>query len=382
MAKTLERLFACVLLLGVVAGCSQSRDQRSRQRIAAPPDLVQVLSGHLPGTLGSTVFVPLRPYDRARDLEVLLLSSGSTAFSGMVLPGRSVFLMRKWISPMPMDWLKGVRPDVASCLKSAHGALALPLTLDGVVLVYRGDWWRDLKLPPPDSLAALRDDLLTLRSSHGTIQKPLRCEVPVDELFWDLAWSFEGAADPSIYTYPKVHALGFIQEFDLTSGSGSAAGAFDALLKGEAAAVFARGAAVRAFLSAHPGDADRLSVAPVPSTKGGRAVCLYNGLCLVRPASFGEAPAAWNGFLFSPYQEHLDKAGLESVLHDQAAAPGDVVRSALAATRFHPPPDLGEMGAEFVHGAILDATKAGLSPEEALRRAAARQRLRGGGSGP
>ncbi len=382
MVKTLGRLFACALLLGVVAGCSRSREGQPRQRIAAPPNQVKVLSGHLPEPMGTTAFVPLRPYDRARDLEVLLLSSGSTAFSGMVIPGRSVALMRQWIAPVPMDWLKGTKPDIAACMKSADGALALPLTLDGVVLVYRRDWWHALNLPVPDSLAGLRDDLLTLRSSHGTIVKPLRCEVPVDELFWDLAWSFEGDSDPSIYTYPKVHALRFIQEFDLSSGSGAPSEALSALLKGETAAVFARGTAVRAFLSARPGDAAEMAVGPIPSSEGGRAICLYNGLCLVRPAVFGPAPRAWAALLSGPYQTHLARSGLESVLENEAPIPGDIVRRALDATSFRPPPDLGEMGNEFVSGAILDATQADLCPEEALRRAAARLRLRGGGGRP
>ncbi len=366
-----------VLALIGTTGCAPANDGRPAQRIAAPPPLVALFSKNLPPSMGEAAFVPLRPYDRARDLEVLLLSSGSTAFTGMLIPGRSAYLMRRWVRPLPVTWLNGVRSDVAAGLKGAEGAWAIPVTLDGVVLVYRTDWWHRLALPPPESLAALRDGLLNVQTAVAGIARPVMCAVPVDELFWDLAWSFEGEADPAIYTYPKIHALRFIQEFALSSEPGGASSAFDALVKGNTAGAFLRGSDVRAFLHAHPAEAKTLSVVPLPSS-GGRAICMYNGLCLVRPQSFKDEPRGWAGMLTPSYQRYIEREGLEPVLKDARPSHGDPVWTAFQRTRFSAPPELGELGSEFVYGAILDATEASMSPEEALRRAAARLRLRGG----
>lgn len=228
MAKPIGWLLVLVAIISGLAGCAPANDGRPPRRIAAPPVLVPVFSKDLPPSMGEATFVPLRPYDRARDLEVLLLSSGSTAFTGMIIPGRSVQLMRRWVRPLPATWLNGVRPDVAASLKGPDGVWALPVTLDGVVLVYRKDWWRKLALPPPGSLAALRDGLLGIRANIAGVETPVLCSVPVDELFWDLAWSFEGRPDPAIYTYPKVHALRFMQEFALSSSGGGGAAAVGA----------------------------------------------------------------------------------------------------------------------------------------------------------
>ncbi len=379
MVKLVGRLLVLGLVLIGLAGCAPANDGRPPQRIAAPPPLVALFSKNLPPSMGETAFVPLRPYDRARDLEVLLLSSGSTAFTGMMIPGRSVYLMKRWVRPLPVAWLNGVRPDVAAGLKGPEGAWALPVTLDGAVLVYRVDLWHRLSLPPPDSLAALRDGLLNVRTAVTGVTRPVVCAVPVDELFWDLAWSFEGEADPAIYTYPKIHALRFIQEFALSPEPGGAAAALDELAKGGTAAAFLSGSDVRAFLKAHPAEAKTLSVAPLPSS-GGRAMCLYNGLCLVRPLSFKGEPRGWAGLLTPSYQNTIEREGLEPVLKSVKPPHGDPVWAAFQRTRFCAPPELGELGNEFVYGAILDATEASMSPEEALRRAAARLRSRGDGS--
>jgi hypothetical protein len=107
---------------------------------------------------------------------------------------------------------------------------------------------------------------------------------------------------------------------------------------------------------------------------------MYDGLCLVRPMSFKSEPRGWAGMLSPSYQNTLEREGLEAVLKDARPPHDDPVWAALHRTRFSAPPELGELGNEFVYGAILDATEASMSPEEALRRAAARLRSRGGGS--
>lgn len=320
--------------------------------------------------MGGVEFVPIRPYARAGDLEVLLLSSRSTTFSGVIVRGRSVVTLKKWLDALPAKWADRVRPDVASAVHGKKGLSALPLTLDGVVVVYRRDWWKSLDLAAPDTTDSIRNAVRTLRSWKPSLERPVRSDVPVEDLFWDLAWSYEENTDTVVYSYPKLYSLSFLQEFDLYSRQAALGEGEKALVDGRAALLFTSGREARNLLENDSHSSKRYAVAVLPSRSSSPLV-IYDGWCLVRPDAVMSEPIGWETLISAGYQEYLVGRGFSTVLKG-AASNKDPVADVFGRTHFVASPDLGDTGREILYGAILDAVEAGLPPEEALRRADAR----------
>jgi hypothetical protein len=376
MPSLAKRGLAVMAAVVLSLSCSRSAPVRNARRVGVPPDMLRVLEDGPDAGMGPIQFVALRPYDRARDLEVLLFASGSPVFSGIVLPGRWVPLVSAWAEPFPSKGFAKVRPDVIESLKSDKELLALPITLDGGLLVYRADLWDEHRLPAPRSLAALREAVLHLGARRPELSKPIVSDVPADQLFWDLAWSYEGQASPELYSYPKLHALGFIKEFGLAQGQGPEPSGEQLLLQGRSAALFCMALEARKLLAPGAPLGGKLRVARIPSMQAS-GHCIYAGWCLARPAGSDLGTGNWAGMCGERYQRCLKEHGCEPVLEDGKEG-GDGVSRAFASTQFHAPPDLGEGGDEIVLGAILDATQGSMDAEEALRRAEARVRRKAG----
>jgi hypothetical protein len=341
-------------------------------RVAVPPVLGPALSSVVGSErAGDAVeFVEMHPYARARDLEVLLFASDSLAFQGVVIPGRSVTLLRPWLVRMSVKLPSEIREDIARTMDPSS-PLAFPLTADFAVLVTRSDLWRSLALPPPTSLAALREALLALRSRESATRSAIVADLPVDELFWDLSWSFEGGTDPDLYTFPKVHVLEFIREFRLDRRLASENEVLEELRTGRSAAAFT---SLQRGLQLCAGD-PRLSVMPLPSGRG-RALALYNGWCLAKLSADSEVERRLAHFMAPSVQRKLAAAGWVSVLSTVPVAASG--RAAWASTELQAAPDLGAAGDEIVLGALLDATQGPMTAEESLRRGAARLRAQRG----
>jgi hypothetical protein len=249
--------------------------------------------------------------------------------------------------------------------------MAFPLTADFAVLVTRSDLWTSLALPPPTNLAGLREAMLMLRSRESETRPVILTDLPMDELFWDLAWSFEGRADSGLYTYPKVHTLEFIREFRLDRRLSS---------EGEVLKELRAGRGAVAFTSLQHGlrlcaEDGRLSMLPLPSGHG-KAQALYNGWCLAKLSADDEVERRMAHFMSPSFQRHLAASGWVSVLGELPIPVSG--RAAWESTELHATPDLGAAGDEIVMGALLDATQGPMTAEEALRRGAARLRAQGG----
>lgn len=310
-------------------------------------------------------FVALRPYARARDLEVLLFSSRSTAFQGVVVPGRYLPTLRPWLGTYPKGTLEGIREDVAQSV-GGDSPIALPLTLDFGVMVTRRDLWSEFALPSAATLAGLRDAMLTLRSRAAGMEEPIASDLPIDELFWDLGWSFEGEASENIYTFPKVHALEFIREFGVGHAPKTGEPLADLMGKGKKAVAFT---SLQKALVMCRRDR-RLALWPLPA-RSGRALVLYNGWCLARPLGSASHPSVLSRLGEEPFQEHLAHSGLVSA-RPSKDPPSAEVDFVLRRTDVHGAPELGPGGDEIVLEALRDTTETGMSAEEALRRGAAR----------
>lgn len=367
MRRTL--ILACPLvaipLLLLSSGCGPQSAPAREYRVAVPPPLLSIFQeSGLTGRQGLS-FAALRPYSRARDLEVLLFSSRSTAFDAVVLPGRYLPGLRPWLGTFPGGAPAGVRADVAESVGGVR-PYALPLTIDFGVMVIRRDLWSSYSLPSPTSVAGLRDAMMTVKARVPGMLEPIASDLPMDELFWDLSWSFEGEAAAALYTFPKVHVLEFLREFGVGRPGNGAIGAEASLEKGACAV---------AFTSLHRAASmcrrdRRLALCPLPA-RSGRAQVLYNGWCLARPEDGGGAGGALRTLEAEPFQEHLARSGFIGARPAREAPPAEV-DFALRRTEIHGAPDLGPGGDEVVLEALKDATETGMSAEEALRRGAAR----------
>src|SRR5512135_3532812 len=94
-----------VALLATGLGCSRSGSAPEIQRIGVPPDMVGLFEGRKPPDAPPIRVVGLRPYERARDLEVLLFSSGSPVFTGVLVPGRWLPVLGPWARRLDGSWL-------------------------------------------------------------------------------------------------------------------------------------------------------------------------------------------------------------------------------------------------------------------------------------
>lgn len=365
-------LASALVMTLAMAGCGTPVQPAEPVRVAAPPLLAASFS-YFPGNGRPPLeFIPLQPYSQARDLEVLLFSSGSQAFQGVVLPARYIPLVATWLDPFDEALPKGVRPDVAESVGGPTRPLCLPLTFDCGAVVVRHDLWSEYHLPRPVSMASLRDAALTLRARGGDLGDVIVSDLPADELFWDLAWSFEGAPDPELYSPAKVHALRFIQEFGAVRGAGAPGQGEQDLLDGRAAVLFTT---CQRALELCRSDG-RLAPWPLPATKG-RAYAIYSGWCLAKGDCPAAAERAMDTLMGQEFQTFVKRGGLMPT-----AAPGDAGGTAglpiLGNTTVHGAPMLGASGDEIVTEAILDATQGQMSAEEALRRGAARLQAQGG----
>jgi hypothetical protein len=358
------RFLAFILALSGLS-CSHEQEAAGRNRIAVPPNLLGIFESYAPAGRAGMSFVALRPYTRARDLEVLLFSSRSTAFQGVVVPGRYLPTLRPWLGTFPREALQGIREDVVQSV-GGESPLALPLSLDFGVMVTRRDLWSEFALPSPSTLAGLRDAMLTLRSRVVGMEDPIVSDLPVDELFWDLGWSFEGEASENIYTFPKVHALEFIREFGVAHSLKPGESVGEVMSKGRKALAFT--SLQRALMMCRKDR--RLALSPLPA-RSGTSVALYNGWCLARPVGGPTDPSVLSRLEEQSFQEHLALSGLVSARPSKDPPPAEV-DFVLRRTYVHGAPQLGPGGDEIVLEALRDATETGMSAEEALRRGAAR----------
>ncbi len=355
---------ALALLLPLVAAlaCGPARGAPSPPRLGVPPAL-ETTFNTAPWPQGARWgVVGLRPYARAHDLEVLLFSTRSRAFDGLVVQARFIPLFARWSEPYPAELGRGLAPDLARAVESPRGLTALPLTADGPVLLYREAWWREHAMPPPSALAGLREDLLFLRSWRPGLAAPLQSAVPETLLLWSLSASYEGEVFPAFYRDATVQALGLMKEFGLHARDPRAV--WEDLAKGRSGAAFLM-ASDAARLAASTGGG--LAAVPLPSAFG--AIAVNDGWCLM--GTERRATPVLEALLSRDVQTHLARRG-----HFPASSaverPAGAAFEALARTRLVGVPVVWEDEVVLAE-AIDDALEGGVDPEAALRRAEARR---------
>lgn len=361
------RVFLVAVALGVLLRCAPTPPPTEAPRLGVPPVLAGALSRALspeavPKSQRPWTVVALRPYTRARDLEALLLSTRSKAYDGLVVPGRVLPRYEGWLEPFGGNLPREVRRDLAEALTTKKGLLAVPLTVDAPVLVYRADLWRENNLPAPTSSDVLREAVLLLKSRGVAHRTPLLSTVPEGVLLRSLAASAEGQAHDSLHRFSSVRAMELMGEFRLVERRGDEVA--QALTGGQCAAAFLLASDAARLLPS-----ERIKVIPLPSREAPLAI--FDGWCAIgvpgnrwsvnRPLElltpWTQAAIAANGNLpVLPSPNSLDRQIFE----------------ALRTTRLFVAP--GNSAAETaLEGALSDVFSGGVAPEEALRRAEARR---------
>jgi len=312
--------------------------------------------------------VPLRPQERARELEVLLLSSGSTAYDAYVVRATSLPLLEPWLAPVPAD-ASSWREDVAEALRTGKGDLyaGLPLSGDGPVLLLREGavpgWGQG---SGPQGLAEFE----TALERAGLRPVRLWTTLPPAVLLLSLAWSEEGGkGGPGLPEGPGTRAVAFLQRRFLGSPA-SLEEAKQALLGGQVEGLFCWASEADALAAQGRRSGAAFAVGPLPH-RGPRATAPFGGWTMVWPAE-GPGEARCRALLRRQRAllKALGRAGFASVARapGPSASPGS---EALWATRFR---DLPFTASELqiLDQAVADAVEAGIAPEQALRRAKAR----------
>jgi hypothetical protein len=366
-----SRWFLVALWLGAVACAVGGPEEGEEGRVAAPLALASGLERAFREAGLPLRAVPLRPQERAKDLEVLLLSSGSTAYDAYVVRATSLPLLEPWLAPVPAA-VSSWREDVAAALRAGRGDLSagLPLSCDGPVLLLRQgaapDWGEG---SGPEGLAEFEN---ALEKAENRDRRPVRLwtTLPPAVLLLSLAWSEEGGkGGPGLPEGPAARAVAFLQRRFLGSPASSEE-AKSALLGGQAEGLFCWASEADALVARGGLQGVALTVRPLPH-HGSTAMAPFGGWTLVWPAE-GAGEGRRQAVLRRQrsLEEALGRAGFVSVTRapNSSPSPGS---AALLATRFRDLP-FSAAELEILDQAVADAVEAGIAPEQVLRRARAR----------
>ncbi len=366
--------------MGALACAAPAPESLEEGRVAVPQPLAPRLEAAFREAGLPLRAVPLRPSDRARDLEVLLLSSASTAYDAYAVRATSLPLLRPWLAEIPADG-SSWREDLREALRAGpepHWA-GLPLSCDGPVLLLREGFLSGRgKGPPAENLAEF-EGRLERASREQKAPVRLLSTLPPAVLLLSLAWSEAGEEESGAFLPegPALRAVAFLQRHGV--GAPWTAGEAEAALeRGEAPGLFCWASEADALLQGRGGPGSGWMALPLPH-RGRRAVTPFGGWTLVWPQ--GAATEARR--LLTPrrqraLEEALRRAGFASV-GKAAKSPLSPGAAALLETRFRPLP-LEAFEMEVLNEAVADAVEAGIAPEQALRRARARLATEGRGA--
>lgn len=360
----MKRIFLLVSVL-ILSSCSQGpAGKKDEFRIGIPSGHMSLFRGRELSPLADFNMIVLKPEERARNLEVLIFSTRSSAFDCVIVPAPTAPILEKWADPFPMEWAQEVRPEVLGQFVREGKLFALPLTLDFPVFVYREDVFRDNGLPLPESLGAMRDSLRKLSRKRNA---GLLSTVPEETLFISLLASEEGSAPVRFYSRSAINLMDLFYEFDLRPVT-----ALDARLgigRGEAVGAFVQLSEVGRIMKESRDKGVFLKVSPLPAT--GKNMAVYNGLCLMGYGLGGKNLKALRSFVEEPFQSGLVAAGYAPVLKKDYQI--GALKAAVDPTVIIPCP-FGWEECEILRDAIKDVLVNGLAPEGSLRRAEARRK--------
>ncbi|MCX7829516.1 MAG: hypothetical protein N2445_00440, partial [Acidobacteria bacterium] len=202
-----------LLLLSLLC-CTHNKTVKTRQtRLGVPFEALTLFDIQKDPSLEKFRIITLKPEERVKNLEVLLFSTKSSAFDGIVVSARTAPVLKKWASYFPNDWKSRFNKGVADLLSDEKGIYALPINLDFPVFVYLKDSFNGL--PEPKNLGFLRNNLRILQAK-GKTKLGLVSTVSEEVLFVSLLSSERGIPPEKIYDYHSVKLMEFFKEFSLS----------------------------------------------------------------------------------------------------------------------------------------------------------------------
>jgi hypothetical protein len=354
-----------LLTILLLFSCSEGRPGKKEEfRIGIPSSHMSIFKGKELSPAADFNMIVLKPEERARNLEVLIFSTRSSAFDCVVVPAPTAPILEKWADPFPISWGEGIRSEILSQFVRNGSLYALPVTLDFPVILYREDVFREEGAGVPGNLGELRGILrkLSKKRPAGIVST-----LPEEILFLSLLACDENAAPARFYDRSSVGLLDFFYEFDLRPLSAQDASLF--FEKEEAVAAFVQLSEAGRLIAEMKNKRIFLKAGPLPSTE--KAYSIFNGLCLMGYGLEKKEMSALRSFVGEPFQPDLIRAGCVPVLDkDYQIGP---LGEAVASTTVIPLP-FGWEECEVLKEAIRDVLVNGLAPEGSLRRAEGRRK--------
>jgi hypothetical protein len=255
--------------------CSPKKIEKNQiVRLGVPVEALSLFDVQKDPFLENFRIITLKPEERVKNLEVLLFSTKSSAFDGIVVPARTAPVLKEWASFFPSEWKNEINKDVSSTFSSENGLYALPLNIDFPVFVYLKEYFDSLQ--EPKNLGYLRDDLRHLQR-QGKTKGGLVSSVSEEILFLSLLSSERGVPPERFYDYHSIKLMEFFKEFDLSQ-----------IRIHQVESSLARGDSVAAFINLSEcfylseklkKQGLTLVVTSLPSTS--KSFSIYNGFCLM-----------------------------------------------------------------------------------------------------
>lgn len=359
-----KSLFLLTVML--LFSCSEGRPGKKEEfRIGIPSSHMSIFKGKELSPSADFNMIVLRPEERARNLEVLIFSTRSSAFDCVVVPAPTAPILEKWADPFPISWGTGIKPQILGQFIRNDALYALPVTLDFPVFLYKEEVFREDGFDPPGSLGGLRDFLrkLSRKKAAGVVST-----LPEEILFLSLLASEEGSVPVSFYDRSSVGLLDLFYELDLQPVT--PVDARLSLENGDSVAAFVQLSEAGRMIKEARDKRIFLKASPLPST-GKKAFSIFNGLCLMGYGLEKKEMNALRSFVEEPFQPDLIQTGYVPVL-DKEYQIGPL-REAVASTTVVPLPFNWEE-CEILKDAIRDVLNNGLAPEGSLRRAEGRRK--------
>lgn len=265
----------CFLMISFLLSCTPEKMEKNEVvRLGVSVEALSLFNVQNDNFLEKFRIITLKPEERVKNLEVLLFSTKSSAFDGIVVPAITAPILKDWASPFPAEWEDNINKDVVPIFKTENGIYALPLNLDFPVFVYIKESFEALL--EPKNLGILRDDLRYLKKTKD-IKAGLVSSVPEEILFLSLFSSERGVPPDRLYEYHSLKLMEFFKEFDLSQIKIHQVES--SLARGDSVAAFVNLSECFSLSQKIKNQGFTLIVTPLPSTS--KSFSIFNGFCLM-----------------------------------------------------------------------------------------------------
>lgn len=270
----MKRILYFLLIIFFISCSAEKMEKNGVVRLGVPVEALPLFNVQNDNFLEKFRIITLKPEERVKNLEILLFSTKSSAFDGIVVPARTAPVLKEWASPFPSEWQEDINKEVVSIFKTENGIYALPLNLDFPVFVYIKENFDNLL--EPKNLGILRDDLRYLKKTKK-IKAGLLSSVPEEILFLSLLSSERGVPPDRLYDYHSLKLMEFFKEFDLSQIKIHQVES--SLIRGDSVAAFVNLSECFSLSQKIKKQGFTLIVTPLPATS--KSFSIFDGFCLM-----------------------------------------------------------------------------------------------------